>query len=881
MIDKTLKYAKYVLFAMLLIFAVVSGFIANNANISVAYLCVILPLGIVFLDYNLISGKMRLITVTSFVFSGLFIWYFKMHTQENLAIDKFAKCLISTLTTFTNNANYEYFIGEVSNHIGYGHADGMKTGFLFFGARCCLSLLFVAAPVTTAAVVLEVLSNLFVRFKLWLYKIVFFWRPFVYFSELNECSVALARSLCDEGRKYVIVFADVYTDDEQEKSSELLVKAKSLGGICTKQDMRHIKMRMYLPKKIFLINQNEENNINVLTVLCEGKNKKMLDGAEMYVFSGEDNYMLVCTNIREKLSNLLNDNQKQIKQKHISAKKSIINFKNYDGWLVGAPWILTVNGYQNLVYNLLKEMPLYEPLVQKSDNCDISVNSSPKTLNLTIFGAGEIGTQMFLAAYWFGQILGYRLYINVISKESEEDFIKKIEYINPEIFNTIMRVGQKRDEYDSADALFSENTDIPYHKTTKEYNSIMKMYPASEKSNQNGNPYFVFRYYKLDVENGELGTKLTQNLWDDDFCLCESDYIVVSLGSDSANLSVANKIKKHTAIYKFNTFKDEKQNINNTVISYVVYNSDLCRNLNSHTDTQLIQNSRIYMHAFGSFDDVYNVKNIFMKSARAKADEMYSTYESIVHDTAVREYNPNKTPYDFWANVSRALHLPYKLFSAGYIKNSVFTLEKDLPECNGFCNYIAIRDENNKDSIQQYCNGIVPCEGDSSEVIQSKKQADIYRRLTWLEHRRWNAFMRASGFVYPKDFMQYYPYTKSHKEMKLKLHPCLVESSDEPVNYNLFESVQNNNNDCNLDGIDLFSVVFSRVKQSGINDFANYKDYDTPVNAFDITDDGIKKADKTEKQVKRISASLLRTLGNVLCRLYFKVYCPKTTSDNS
>ena len=61
----------------------------------------------------------------------------------------------------------------------------------------------------------------------------------------------------------------------------------------------------------------------------------------------------------------------------------------------------------------------------------------------------------------------------------------------------------------------------------------------------------------------------------------------------------------------------------------------------------------------------------------------------------------------------------------------------------------------------------------NSHGIQSFK----FHLLAWLEHRRWNAFTRTMGFQYTAEFKKNLELNgDNHKNMELKLHPCLIES---------------------------------------------------------------------------------------------------------
>jgi hypothetical protein len=54
-------------------------------------------------------------------------------------------------------------------------------------------------------------------------------------------------------------------------------------------------------------------------------------------------------------------------------------------------------------------------------------------------------------------------------------------------------------------------------------------------------------------------------------------------------------------------------------------------------------------------------------------------------------------------------------------------------------------------------------------------------RFAWVEHRRWNAYIRTQGFSRPteKQYRRIFVQDGQTKSIPLKLHPCLVESQVE------------------------------------------------------------------------------------------------------
>jgi hypothetical protein len=57
------------------------------------------------------------------------------------------------------------------------------------------------------------------------------------------------------------------------------------------------------------------------------------------------------------------------------------------------------------------------------------------------------------------------------------------------------------------------------------------------------------------------------------------------------------------------------------------------------------------------------------------------------------------------------------------------------------------------------------------QILEDRKHM-----LAWVEHRRWNAFTRTMGYQSTDALEKNLASYASHKNMPLKLHPCLVEA---------------------------------------------------------------------------------------------------------
>ena len=189
-------------------------------------------------------------------------------------IEEIVNSFLHTLQTFSMDEDYTLYwnagkemMSEITSFSGMNaNITNFYVGWFSFHT----ALLNITAPVIDGAIVLGLLSKVFPKFQLWISNLQF-WREKYYFSELNANSLALSRSiLSDKNRKNsIIIFTDAYSDDEEEESTEFLLEAKSIGAICIKDDITHLKIRSGEKTNtyIMLIDKEEGNNVEALTKL--------------------------------------------------------------------------------------------------------------------------------------------------------------------------------------------------------------------------------------------------------------------------------------------------------------------------------------------------------------------------------------------------------------------------------------------------------------------------------------------------------------------------------------------------------------------------------------------------------------------------------------
>lgn len=682
-------------------------------------------------DNYRLSGKNRIIALTVSLLMSLWFWRvaYAVHKGGCSDSDVF-ECLIGAIKNFAVDESFRTFAPNVSVMLCHWMPWLENVEFL---VRAAVTLLYFAAPVTGVAMVLEIVMSGLVRVKLVWYAFLKNYKTVYYFSALNKKTYAYAKSIREgqpennEGNRAIIVFCDAYIDDEAEESSELYNSAKTLGAVCIKDDIHHIAIRKG-KKKVIIFMDDVSTNIHSIMTLMEKdishkEKRRVLNDTNALVLCDERTYGLAIKKLKDKVDSEYKNN-------------SFI--------------ITTIDEYGNMIKNALRTMPLYEPLIGTDDKGE---------MYFTIIGGGRIGTEMFLSAYWYGQILGYRLNITVVSMEEEKSFIDKINYINPEIFATAYYVsGREKAPVQG----FCEKVSRGVWRSA-DYSKVMKLYPDESEC---ASPYFTFRYFQTDICDADLYHKLENPHWSDEFRLRDTHYFAIAIGSDEDNISVMEKINKYINVYHMNLYGKNEASRKNTIIACAVYDSALSSVINRRQE-EYATKWGVYIHAFADFESVYSVDNITMRNAKKDYDIIGSAYEKRKNGIRNKDGN-DMSQYKNISSNARALHIIYKMFSTGFINSSVFTSGS-----------VEARDKNNQGAGSKYKRYIEQICANLKADKATEEEKSIYNRLGWLEHRRWCAALRTTGFSAADDFSLYAKNNPlEHKEMILKLHPFLVECDE-------------------------------------------------------------------------------------------------------
>lgn len=641
--------------------------------------------------------------------------------------EEFFNSVLKTFRTFSMEEEYYCFINDVKllmKTILPAECSSCWNSLMVFYT----SVLNLLAPIVSGAILLEILASIFPKIKLKL-SYLNIRRPKYYFSELNEASLTLAKSIIlqKKVKKPVLIFTDTYIDKENEKDYELFIEAKRYGAICIRDDLAHVSKSKVSKNFYYLIDENEQSNLNTLIALTENNNVKYIKKAHIYLFVQSDSYIRIEKQIREQL------NKDEL------------------------PIISPINSYHNLICNLLEEVPLYEPLVNRKDVSE---------LNVTIFGNGTIGTEAFLTTYWLGQMMiskekddcktmeQCKLNINVVSNDNEKTFWSKIAYINPEIRETI--------EVDNS-----------------QQSEMSKQLLAFDNKGNKNSYYCNVNYIESDVKVGSFWNEKDKDYRQ----IINTDYFIVALGNDKDNISVAERLR--CLIGKKNINVTNEKEIKNTVIAYAVFDSKLSKLLNKHKYYQCRKKDKtdIFMYSFGSLEEVYCYDNVNMSTYSTWAKIAGNAYTNLskqrefahIRDNKARGENNEDSNYEFWANLAKTVHAKYKVYSLGWINTSVFdclteeACEEHRKNVAGQCNLYRTF------AVLKEPEILIQEDREKYRDIELKKHC-----LAWLEHRRWCAFTRTMGYQFvnvDNILMQSdEKKNKKHKEMSLKLHACLVEA---------------------------------------------------------------------------------------------------------
>lgn len=632
-------------------------------------------------------------------------------------LERVLDSFVHSFQTFSMDEDYTDYTGRGKELFGEAYGPSMAAAYGF-----CMSLLNVLAPIMGGAVLLEILTGVFPRLRLSL-------RPrrrkFV-FSEMNRASVTLAEDLIrDKNYRRILfwegaykrafhlrplfIFTDAYPDSESEAKSELFDRVKAFGGICVRTDLQCLPLNRSKSVYYFLMDENEEKNVTAVAGLLDGDSfgRRMWPSGDesgnprtrVYAFCRSDHDVMMINTI-------------------CRADRGADDLM-----------VRPIRDYANTVVNLLYEAPLFLPLLaeenaenhrhgketgQKTDTGERKTGpalhverdsagrqgglAADRELHVTILGDGTIAEEAFKAVFWAGQMGGVQLFIRVLA-ENAAGMRDRLERQCPELFAVCREAGIWKGEP----------------------NTLLRVYPKSD-SNLENPPYAILEGFTDITDAG------SPRHWPEG-SLTDTDYWIIDLGTDGGNIFAAEQIKKELVKLSMNTGDGR-----HPVIAPAVFDARVAKAFAEKSPEHYAP----YLIPYGTLDDRFSCRNVFMSDVTADALESDRLYDRESH------LERRKDEYAHWANIMRAVHAPYKLYAMGCLTN----VDLNAPAS---VRYRGVH------------RGIAPDD----------------QAFVWMEHRRWAACLRARGFSLPtpEQHRRYFEQTGKHKDVDLLLHNCLVECS--------------------------------------------------------------------------------------------------------
>lgn len=214
----------------------------------------------------------------------------------------------------------------------------------------------------------------------------------------------------------------------------------------------------------------------------------------------------------------------------------------------------------------------------------------------------------------------------------------------------------------------------------------------------------------------------------------KTDYYIIAVGDDEKALDITSRIRLSV----------ERQTTagrcpRRRVIAPAVFRPEIAEGMKNTEPASY----EPYVVPFATLSGRFNCENVFMErfvtqNGETKDSEHFYGPADLKSET--------QDSYQYWAKIARTVHAPYKAFGMGLIESV------DIRGPEAVYRVRAVADW---------------------KALQEKMD-----EVSWIEHRRWNAFMRSQGFCSASQAQmeRYWEDCGEHKDLRRKLHICLVES---------------------------------------------------------------------------------------------------------
>ncbi len=358
-------------------------FLAAMAVLIAAILCS------VFLQKRKLS-RWRLLTPIKLLFGGMFlatllvfcpVYRLTVGEDDFAGLKAFLLALHNTFQVFTLDSDRAVVLEMIECEQTW-----LRDAYTVF-----ISIAYVIGPILTFGFVITFFRNVTAHLRY----LVSFCRDAYVFSELNERSILLAKSIRGNHPKATIVFTDVFEEDE-EAQYERLQQAGEIRAICFKKDILAINFNRRLRKReltFFIMGEDETENVEQTLALIGSFSTR--EHTSLYVFS---------TGVEGEL--LLNAaNRGCVRVRRINEARSLIN------------------------------RTLYEQGSDLFDSARVIEGEDDRRISVVLLGLGGYGTEMLKALTWYCQMDGYSFEADVFDENALAEDIFRAEC--PELMSDV------------------------------------------------------------------------------------------------------------------------------------------------------------------------------------------------------------------------------------------------------------------------------------------------------------------------------------------------------------------------------------------------------------------------------------------------------------
>lgn len=355
------------------------------------------------------------------------------------------------------------------------------------------------------------------------------------------------------------------------------------------------------------------------------------------------------------------------------------------------------------------------------------LSEANQPLRIAIFGCGEFSLEMFKSIFWCCQLLDNPLELCLVSNFPGDE--------QGDFRQRIERLSPEIIESCTPGA------------------ACLRIAEPEHISR----PYASLAFVTADMHSLDIRELLTRQRRYDcgsgSFALADYNGFFVMSGDDGRNMVFADELRRELSYLSLETGATGKK-----CVFTAVENDELARCVKlRYEDNNARASNPVRMLSFGSLAERYSWSSVSMDN-RYLLNSEHVEKRGALHSLPGMDESKDDI-YSEWSSVSRSYHQIYKMYSAGFMR----THEPKSGSC--------------ADKLA-YCHAI-------------RRDTELARRLTWLEHRRWNAFLRVQGFRAPPGLVEALDGLKrgdmetvdenrlnmyAYKNVPDRLHPCLVES---------------------------------------------------------------------------------------------------------